>query len=125
MHLMNWLKLISGISTDLYVFIHSPNFKKHENDLLALNKSRSNLNIAFFEGSGYIYDTFISQNTYELKKINADSIALLFEQIEKKYGAKAKLNLALMFLHQCLGGLPALPSEFDACKNEYQVWKEK
>ncbi|HRY31646.1 MAG TPA: hypothetical protein P5531_01620 [Bacteroidales bacterium] len=118
------VKIISEISSDLFVFIHSPNFKRYQNDLIELSKPAKNIHINYFEGSGYIYEIFINQGTYELKQLNADSFDQIYKQIEKKYGTKAKLNLVLMFLHQCLGGLPALPSEFDACKNEYQEWKE-
>lgn len=97
------ISIISEIGSDLFVFIHTPNFKRYIDDLLTLNKPEQNIHIIpFYGGTDYVYKKLINQNCKELKDIDADSIVKIFKEIEEKYGRlsifKSKLNL----LHKCL-----------------------
>lgn len=121
-------KIISEIRSDLLVFIHLPNFKNCKDELFALSKPTQNIHIIPFEGgTDFVYENFIDQESYKLKVIDADSITRVFKEMEKIYGQKAKLNSALMFLHNCLGDnttISPLPCEFKNCQSEYNTFRK-
>jgi hypothetical protein len=111
----NLKQVISDINSDLFVFIHEPNFDGSYNGdnlkekLISLSKPEKNIFIIPFSGGvEYIYEKLINQENNELKKIGQQNIAQIFEEIETKYGKTVrlndKLNAALQFLHECLGG---------------------
>jgi len=80
-------KLISSISSDLFTFIHTPQFNNYFVQLLALNKPEQNIHIIGFSGGlDYVYTKFIDQNTKELNQIDQDSFTQLFEEMTTKYG---------------------------------------
>lgn len=122
-------KLVFEIRTPLFVFIHAPNFRDFHEELLALNKLKQNIYINFFEGgTECVYEMLINQEENDLKKIDENSIEEVIVEIEKVYGLKAKLNVALMFLHNFLKNAKvnqSLPVEFKNCDSLFKPFMEE
>jgi hypothetical protein len=99
-------KIIGDINSDLFVFIHKPNFKNSIDSLMQLNNPKQNKHIIPFEGGhSYVYDKFIFKD--ELKVIDRNKFAEIFNELEVQYGLKSKLNVILGFLHICLSEKPS------------------
>lgn len=97
-------------ASNLFVFIHSHNFKDHEINsnktmeevLLEFNNRKKNILVKSFSGGGFLYDKFIDMDSEKLKSFRENDLKAIFEELDFKYGKFAPLKSKLNLLHECL-----------------------